>query len=374
MKTLSLLLLFLPILGFSQKPNKNDVSTTSLYSVVYDLTQKTLAPSSIHIPFKSIEIVDARFDTSKLGYELNKKYDYISFNDFKQIKLVNGVKESLQFFYNDYYKLCLKDQVKNLLIVLKTLWIDQAPANNLKYETGDEIESNSISFQNIHVKWEYYIHERDRYYPFKRVDTVYRLTNSVLNSKEYKFRKNDLSFFMFVLKSQLEQIDLNQIVEKYDSKRSLSFHNVDSFNKKRFLIPVSNVQNIKKGVFLTFDEFKNNTPSIEQYELKQVKKETYWVNSRNSERINDFYLMCDSIGIHTGAEKRISVIRVGKTFEFFGAAYIPVSHSLIGNLLNSGSATNVYLPYGPTFGFADGGELQGINAPRQINMETGEIY
>jgi len=374
MKNLSLLLLLSPIFSFSQKPNKNDVATTSLDSIVYDLTQKTLAPSDIYIPFKSIEISDARFDTSKLGYELHKKYDNISFKDFKQIKLANGIRESLQFFYNDYYKLCLKDSVKKLLIVLKTLWIDHAPANDLMQETGDEIESISISFQNIHVKWEYYIHEGDRYYPFKRVDTVYRLTIPILKSKEYKFRKNDLSFFMFVLKSQLEQINYSQIDEKYNSKRSLSFHSIDSFNKKRFLMPIINSENIKKGIFLTFDEFRNNTPSIEQYELKRIDKGKYWVNSKNSERIYDFYLMCDSIGIHTGANKRISVVRVGNTFEFFGSGYIPVSNSLIGNLLNSGSVLNSTRPFEKKYSFADGGELQGVNAPRQINMETGEIY
>ena len=156
MKNALLILVFLPAMSFSQKPNKNDVATTSLDSIVYNLTPKTLAPSTISLPFKNIEILDARFDTSKIGYELHKKYDNISFKDFKQIKLVNGIKEFLQFFYNDYYQLCLKDSLKKLLIVIKTLWIDNAPANDLIEETDDEIESVSISFQNIHVKWEYY--------------------------------------------------------------------------------------------------------------------------------------------------------------------------------------------------------------------------
>lgn len=375
MKNWFLFFVCVPLLSFSQKPNKNDVPTTSLDSIVYDLTQKTLAPSSISLPFKSIEILDARYDTSKLGYELHKKYDNISFKDFKQIKLTNGIKESLQFFYNDYYQLCLKDSLKKLLIVIKTLWIDNAPANDLVQETGDENESVSISFQNIYVKWEYYIQEQDNYYPFKRVDTVYRLTNPILASKEYKFKKNDLSFLMFVLKSQLENINYGQIDEKkYNAKRSLSFYSIDSFNKTRFLVPVINSENIKKGVFLTFNEFKNNTPSIEQYELKKIDKGKYWVNSKNSERINDFYLMCDSIGIHTGANKRISVFRVGNTFEFFGSGLIPVSNSLIGNLLRSGSAINNDRPFQQKYNFADGGELQGINVPRQINMETGTFY
>lgn len=359
-------------MSFSQKPNKDDVATTSLDSVVYDLTPNTLAPSSIFLPFKSIEILDARFDTSKLGYENHHTHDNINSNDFKKIKLNKGVQESVQLFYNDYYNLSLKNPTNKLLIVLKTLWIDNVPSNYLPIENSKITEFES--FQNIHVKWEYYVRRENKYYPFKRVDTVYQLTESILNSRDFKFRKNDLSFFMFVLKSQLEQIDFRNIDDNYENKKSLSFYSIDSFNRKRFLLPIMNATDIKKGLFLNFEEFKNNKPGIVEYEFK---KEKLWINKENLQIIEDFYLASDSSGIHTGSEKRRSVVRVGNTFEFFSWASVLQSKTVAGSMLNLLPAVNYTYPSYPQYQRrfdTETGTSKSYLVPRQINMETGEVY
>ncbi len=376
MKKFAFILIIFPLFCFSQKPNKNDVPTTSLSSVEYDLTSKTLAPSDIYLPFKSIEIIDARFDTSKLGYEFHRQFDNNGYNDFKQIKLSKGIKESINFFYNDYYSLCLKGSINKLLIVLKTLWIDNLPRNDFAIERFNE--NAATSYQDIHVKWEYYIQRDSKYYPFKQIDTVYQLNQSVLLSRDYKFKKNNLSFFKFVLMSQLEQIDFSSINVDFENKKILTFNDIDSFNNKRFLIPVITSENIQKGVFQNFDEFRNNTPGIEDYELRKKSKEKLWVNKANSETIKNFYLMCDSTGVHVGSEKRLSVVRVGNTFEHFELCSISRSKTVIGNFLSIGlSAADrfdrddyIY----DKIGSGDGSKLSYILVPRQVNMENGKTY
>ena len=277
MKIAALLFIFIPFLSFSQKPNKNDVPTTSLDSIVYDLTPKTLAPSSIVLPFKSIVILDARFDTSKLGYEVHKKYEKIMYSDFKKIKLSRSIQESVQFFYNDYYNLCLRDSAYKLLIVLKTLWIDNAPRPEFAEENYHEYLTES--YQDIYVRWEYYLQKKDNYYPLKKTDTTYRLSQTALALKEYKFKKNDLSFFTFVLKAEIEKINFNDFAGRIENIKAISFQTIDSFNKKRYLLPVLNSKNIQTGVFQNFEEFKNNTPQIKGYKLIKKDKGLYWVLS-----------------------------------------------------------------------------------------------
>ena len=191
MKKVILFLLLIPSIAFSQK-DKREMLTTELDNIVYYLTSKTLAPSDINLPVKSIKILDARFDTSKLGFEIHQKYSNIRIKDFKRIKLQGGIDKSLENFYNDYYKLALKGSTDKLLMVLKTLWIDNIP----NVETNEKVryDIERATYQNIHVKIEYYVEKNDKYYPIKRLDTVYQLTESILNNADFKFKKNDLCF------------------------------------------------------------------------------------------------------------------------------------------------------------------------------------
>ena len=375
MKIALLFFLVLPITSFSQKANKKDISTTTLDSIVYDLTPKTLAPSSIFLPFSKIQIIDARYDTSKLGYEIHQTHDFVNSNDFKKIKLNKGIYESIQLFYNDYYSLCLKDTMNKLLIVLKTLWIDNVPSGYAPVESSKISEHES--YQNIHVKWEYYIQRKNKYYPFKRIDTIYQLTQSIISSNDFKFKKNDLSFFIFVLKSQLEQIDFSSIGINYENKKSLSFSSIDSFNRRRLLLPIINASTVQNGLFLNFEEFKNNNPGVVDYEVKKVKKERLWINRENLKIIEDFYLVSDSSGIHIGSEKRRSVVPVGNTFEFFSLGSVSQSKTLAGLMLNLMPIENyIYSPYQQFQRRFDSetGTIKIYLVPRQINMETGEVY
>ena len=317
--------------------------------------------------------MDARFDTSKLGFEIHQEYSNIRIKDFKRIKLQGGIDKSLENFYNDYYKLALKGSTDKLLMVLKTLWIDNIP----NVETNEKVryDIERATYQNIHVKIEYYVEKIDKYYPIKRLDTVYQLTESILNSTDFKFKKNDLSFFTYVLKSLIEKYDFKDLTDGFVQKRQLSLSNIDSFNKKRFLLPILTAPIINKGVFKNFKEFSNNTASINEVELIKKKGEYYWANKNNGEMVSYFFLMSDSLGLSTGARKRIEAVRQSNTFEFFELSYIYLPKSVVGNMLGTIPENTYRYPWNSNKVIAgDGARLQYVLAPRQINMETGLFY
>lgn len=373
MKKIVFLILLLPVFAFSQRFNKKDIVTTDLDSVEYSLMSKTLAPSDIHLPFKRIEILDARFDTSKLGFEMHREYAILREQDFKRIKLTGGIENALTSFYNDYYKLCFKDSTDKLLIVLKTLWIDNFPSaditDGLRYDVTRE------SYQNVHIKFEYYFVQNNFFFPVKRIDTVYQLTEDIMHSPECKFKRNDLSFFTYAMKSLIEKYDFHELKNGLRNKRRLNFENIDSFNRKRFVLPILTASTINKGMYLNYKEFINNAPSVEDYEFKKNHKEEFWVNKKNDEKIPRWYAISDSLGMHVGALKRIKIIRVENTYESFKLNHIYLPKTIAGNLLNmiprgnpGYSGSNVIVNAG------SGARLQYVLVPRQVNMETGEIY
>lgn len=173
----------------------------------------------------------------------------------------------------------------------------------------------------------------------------------------------------------MEKYNFNELKNGLSNKRRLNFENIDSFNRKRFLLPILNTSIINKGMFLNQREFINNAPSIEDYEYKKTKKEDFWVNKKNGEKILKCYAVSDSIGLYVGIEKRVKIIRVGNTYESFKFNHIYLPKTTAGNLLKM-------IPNGNT-GYGEsnfngspgnGARLLYVLVPRQVNMETGEIY
>jgi hypothetical protein len=364
-KKISLLFLILPGLSFSQRSSKKNITTTQLDSLFYNLTSKTFAPSDISLPFSSIEILDARFDTTKLGFEMPKKHDKIGYKDFKKIKLEGGINKSIENFYNDYYKLCLKDTDNKLLVVLKTLWIDNLPSPDFKEKRRYDIVKES--YQNIYIKFEYYLKNANGYYPIKRVDTVYQLTESILHSPDINLKKNDLSFFTYTLKSLLEKNDFIALIDKADKVRKLSLNSIDSFNRTRFNVPILTTAKLNDGVFLNFNEFKNNTPSTIEYKFKKIKgMEFLYINGETMES-HFFWAISDSAGLHFSSSKKNNIIRIGNTFEFFSLDDIYLPKTIVGNILSINISN-------PNSGYSGGTNHKYLAVPRQVNMETGEIY
>lgn len=365
MKTAVLIFLLLPLLCFCQKKSKKDILTSDLDSVQYNLDSKTLAPSNINLPFNSIEILDARFDTSKLGFEIHKEYAELRTKDFKRIKLVGGIDKSLQLFYNEYYKLCLKESSNKLLIVVKTLWLNSLPGK--KYYENKRYDIEKESYQNINIKFEYYLKRDNEYFALKRVDTVYQLTESVLRSKEVSFKKNDLSFFTYAIKSLIEKFDFTSLIEKAANTKKFSIHQIDSFNRKRFLLPVLTASNLNYGVFFNFKDFSSNAPATTDYKFKRIKGQDFLYIKNDSANSHLYFAISDSTGLHFSSSKRNDIIRIANTFEFFSFDDIYLPKTAGGNLLS--------MAFGyPGYGDFTGARKQYVLVPRQINMETGEIY
>ena len=343
--------------GYSQQ-NNNDINyTTDLDSIEYHLLAESLAPSSIQFPFGGIVMTDARFDTSKLGFEIHKKYVNLGIKDFKKIKLKGGVKSNISDFYNDYYQHCFSHSDDRLFIVIKTLWIDNLPDHSYREERIINIIKES--YEDIYIKVEFYLKRVNDYYPLKRVDTVFQLTEQNIHSPDLKFKKNNLSFFLFTLKSLLETYDFNTMTAYASIKKQLSINEIDSFNNKRFSIPVLKAKMFTNGVYLHFKEFANNDPSVGENDYNIDKKGRVMIKEdRADERF--YWAYANDSGIHIQGHRKVDFKRIGNTFEFFLGNLTSIQMTLTGNILDMNKDKGKKLMY--------------LLTPRQIDMETGIIY
>ncbi len=368
MKYLVLTALLLPAFVFAQNGKRDALNPNQLDVKELILGTKKTAPPEIKLPFKSIRIIDSRYDSSKIGYVPD--VDFISSYKkiFKKMTLKDGVSSAIENYYNKYYAGSFTQNGFELLIVIKRLWISgNARSNNKEIESTTDVKSND----NIYCKWEYYIGKDGKYLPVKRVDSIIRGGEDFLKYEEIKLIgayeaaiKKIVSFFRTSLQRLIEFLDYSNAIKQFDIQTKKTLPEIYEFNKRMNVMPVLQDSIIKKGVYLSFEEFKNNRPSIADFREKKMhygtgKTENYLENMKG-ESISNYWGYSDGKEFRYGMLGNDKVYRIQNTFCFF----IKIDGVTVGSImkdqygersLNSSTKSVVWVPY-------------------QVDMETGEVY
>ena len=266
MKYLVITALLLPAFVFAQSSKRDVLNPEQLGVKELKLEAQKTAPSEIKLPFKSIKIIDSRFDTSKIGYMLegglSKK------RMFRKMLLPGGVSNAIETYYNEYYAGSFSQNDFELLIVMKRFWLaGEARSNNKRVETANSVGGNV----NLYCKWEYYLGKDGKYVPVKRMDTIMRIDEILSRYIDEEFSEKRLSYFKYVLKALIEILDYSNAVKQFDTQPKKTLEEIKEFNKRMNLIPVLQDSGFKKGVYLSFDDFKNNRPSIIDFQEKKMR-------------------------------------------------------------------------------------------------------
>lgn len=369
--TLTFLLLSLFLISKGQ----NDFNPEDLGIHKYTLNIKTFPPDSLKFPFERIKIIDSRFDTSKLGFEMTKN---IFTRRFNRISLEDGNAQGIEQFYNGYYKGNFTAAKKELLIVIKTLWIDPYPQHGSLHPALSETKST----KDIHFKFEYYLGDSEGYVPLLKVDSTFHLT-SRFSEKFYDPSNEDhLPFLCFALEQMTEIPNYRFFVSQLSGKKKKSLQEIESYNHKREELPV--LQNgLKKGVFLTFEEFRNNNPSVTSFSKQRgFKGRTYIIlDDKHNEIVNYFaYFTGEALGIKPDMNSFLAarnlknveppfLNRSGNSYEFF---MIDAPDDTTGDMNTTIGGKDAHIQSPGFLRFVNGPGT--ILVPRIIDMETGEIY
>src|SRR5688572_21650438 len=361
---LATFILFFTTFVFAQ----HDDNPNNLRGKIFELSVKTIPSESLKLPFESIKIIDSRFDTSKLGFRITRKFPS-TIEGFEKIILKPGIEKGIENFYNEYYKNSFIPNGKILLISIKKLWINSMPDRQGAYERKD---IDRTSKQDIYAKFEYYLGSVNAYVPLKRTDTIFQLTpNTKIEDYDPKDEKK-LPFFCFALQKMVKNINYEFYIKDLEKKKKMPIQEIEKYNAKMKNIPILN-DPIKKGVFLTFNEFKSNQPSVISFSKRKIlKKKIYEIVDEKDNVIFHYFAYYDgqklaiakhltSLSDKNRSQDNYGIYKVNNSFQFFE-----------NQIRNTGRETNFRVDKFNAPVYIPGSKI--VRIPRQIDMETGEIY
>ncbi len=318
MKTSIIILLFsFPALLFSQRINIDNPDR--LKDIHLKLEANRIAPADIKLPFSKISLIDARNDTSKIGFYYQPDFLNPKTRAYKKISFKGGNANSIEKYFNDYYQNAFTENGFELLIVLKKTWISQLGIH--KTTNLDRFSPDSYN-GSLHIKWEYYLGKESQYLPIKRVDTAFEYSNELLNDIRNNFDEKMLYDFKFFLKGLIEIYDFSKALIAFETQPKKSMEDINAFNLKSKSFPILKDSIIRIGVFQNFEEFRNNRPSITNFKEKETKygnsqKENYIVDA-TEKFITNFWAYYDGKKLKYGRYGTDRMYRIGNSFEFFG--------------------------------------------------------
>jgi hypothetical protein len=192
--------------------------------------------------FDTIEVLDARRDTSRIGI--------IRAGAREQHEVLYHLPVAAQLtgYLNTVY--ARPNGGHSLLIVLKNLWID----------THIDFLRNEPEW-NISFLAEAYLKTKGGYVPLTFTDTTLR---AIRSRSIYTLAADRIGELFDMLMSKLAVGDLDK------DRRVVSYQQIDSFNRVRFNYPMDTATHLVKGVYKNIKEFRNNAPSIPTYDLAKV--------------------------------------------------------------------------------------------------------
>lgn len=352
----SFLLLFISIsfYSYSQDKKKQAVNPDGLYFKELKLSAQRTAPREIRLPFSAIKIIDSRFDTSKIGFLPVSQLIYDKKNVFRKLRFKGGVVKPMEEYYNDYYKNSFQQNGLELVIIMKRFWL-----SGVDYSRDKRIGlTNSLELAtNLYFKWEYYLGKDGLYLPVKRADTVMQVSDDLAQYIDEEFNERRLAKFKFALKAMIELFDFEKAVTVFDKQPKKTMNEIIEFNKRRNESIILKDGSFKKGIYLSFEEFKNNNPSIKDYTEEktryQVFKSEQYLTDAKGNLISEYWGYSDGEFFRYGKFGNDKLFRIGNTFEFF--VQINTLEANTSTPVTTKNKIKVWFPY-------------------QLDMENGLVY
>lgn len=355
MKLTCLILLLTPLLAFAQSEKKPSTNPDRLEVKEFDLNAEPPEPSTEKLPFSSIKIIDSRFDTSIIGFAHNPDIFDGMRNSFKRLRLKGKAADAIQTYLQSRFENSFDSSGFTLLIVIKKLWLSGIEYNKTKEL---DVSADFNSTKSLYCKWEYYLGKDDQYLPVKRVDTVFTLVDNLDERVKEKFKKKQKDFLRSSIQLLVEMLDFSKGIQAFDQQKKKSLQEIVNYNETRFKIPVLNNVGLAHGVFVNFEEFKNNQPSIIHFREKKkstdLLRNQKFIEDENGNQINPYWAYFDGEEIRYGKFGNEILYRTGNTFALFNKMVWYTAQNREGVFYDR-QRHEVWVPY-------------------EIDMDTGEVY
>src|SRR5579872_3066243 len=190
--------------------------------------------------FGQIRVIDARPDTSRIGIV------HVGAGQ-RELLLDQAPSVQLREYLNAAYS--RPAGWISLLIVLKNLWIS----------TPDSSQPALYRECDIRFRVEAYVVGKDGYQPLTRMDST--IITGGRGLAPGTVGKDELRELFDVFMHRLAAADFVR------QRPSVSYRQIDSFNRRRFAYPMDTATLFPKGVYANAADFWNNSPSMLRYRI-----------------------------------------------------------------------------------------------------------
>jgi hypothetical protein len=332
-------------------------------------------PDDLPLPtnmFSSFEVLDERPDTARIGVHMY--VPTFGWNHPKQLVFHRPASLELAGYLNAHFS--RPGAPYKALIVLRDLWLSDA-----NYIREDMVRDPDKLHERTHIrlKAEIYATKDSVFIPVMRYDTteIYKKDNRYTGASYYFIWDHDLAIVLNDM--ALRAIDL--MTAKTGSTRRVSIDDIRSFNHTRFETPISTSTTLTPGVYTSFDEFRNNAPSIRHFEVRKDNRElVLYITEPGGQSYysHDAWGYCDGKDIYVMRDGALTrAWREGNAFYFISGVYrevvVPPGSVGIGRPAVPDPSTGQNYNPGNTVG--DGQSMEAkVRAILMIDMDSGAVY
>jgi hypothetical protein len=218
-------------------------------------TEKIL-PSGLASLFQHFEVIDERPDTARIGIHTDRSKVDGSYN--KQLIFPRPLPQEIGSYLDARFS--RPGAPYTALIVIRTLWLSDA--NNILEDMVKDPDKHTEKTK-IRLKAEIYAQKDGLYIP------VFRFDSLQVSSKGSKYKRfsDNLTGMLEEMADSAAQV----LAEKAPESAKITLPAILEFNRSRFDTNISKDDSLRKGIYMNFEEFKNNSPSMLNYEIKKEK-------------------------------------------------------------------------------------------------------
>lgn len=239
---------FFLLTAFAQK-HETPFTTSS-----FEKIEITLKPDKkqkrTSLPFKNVFVFDKRNDTTIIGFA---NLD----NRFATVTLKNGTSDALEIFSKKIIDQSYKTD-DELIMVIRKLWVSQEIENEIPYDQAHKPEKKLVP--GIISRFEFYIKQGYYFTALCRYDTILKFTNK---------RDNIPENINLIITEAFKKVGETIISNNGNTNAKRNWAEIDSFSKQLQNLPILTTTIYNKGVYLSYKEFKDNNPSIKDYQIKK---------------------------------------------------------------------------------------------------------
>jgi hypothetical protein len=219
---------------------------------------------SAQSPFSHFEVLDERADTTRIGVHGNLPMHSHFFD--RQLIFSKPAHQEIAAWLNRH---CTYPGASDsLLVILRYLWLSDTDPYSPNPDQYSSFHPHNLADTRTHIrlKAEIYARRNNQYLPLLRIDTLEPTKAVTYNSRTatYNGWEKDLAEMLRDL-AENAAIAVNH---KGNSGRWINGEDIRRFNRSRFDIPIFDSGTLIRGVYTGFQEFRNNAPSIHDFEVR----------------------------------------------------------------------------------------------------------